>query len=41
MTEVTEDLIQDLLRDQHPDLAGLPLTFGAKGLRRLTATANH
>jgi aminoglycoside phosphotransferase (APT) family kinase protein len=30
-TEVTEDLILDLLRDQHPDLAGLPLRFGAKG----------
>jgi aminoglycoside phosphotransferase (APT) family kinase protein len=30
-TEVTEDLIRDLLRDQQPGLAALPLTFGAKG----------
>ena len=29
--EITADLIRDLLRDQHPDLAGLPLTFGARG----------
>ncbi|HEY2795105.1 MAG TPA: aminoglycoside phosphotransferase family protein, partial [Micromonosporaceae bacterium] len=27
----TADLIAELLRDQHPDLAGLPLTFGARG----------
>ena len=30
-TEITADLIRDLLRDQHPDLAGLPLELGAKG----------
>jgi len=29
--EVTADLITGLLRDQHPDLAGLPVTFGARG----------
>ncbi|EDY50519.1 aminoglycoside phosphotransferase family protein [Streptomyces clavuligerus] len=29
--EVTADLITELLRDQHPDLADLPLTFGARG----------
>lgn len=29
--EITADLIRELLRDQHPDLAGLPLTLGAKG----------
>jgi aminoglycoside phosphotransferase (APT) family kinase protein len=29
--EVTADLITELLRQQHPDLAGLPLTFGARG----------
>jgi len=29
--EITGDLIRDLLRDQHPDLAGLPLMFGARG----------
>jgi aminoglycoside phosphotransferase (APT) family kinase protein len=29
--EVTADLIAELLREQHPDLAGLPLTFGARG----------
>jgi aminoglycoside phosphotransferase (APT) family kinase protein len=29
--EITADLIAELLRDQHPDLAGLPLTFGARG----------
>jgi hypothetical protein len=30
-TEITADLIAELLREQHPDLAGLPLTFGARG----------
>ena len=29
--EITADLIAELLREQHPDLAGLPLTFGARG----------
>jgi hypothetical protein len=29
--EVTADLIAELLREQHPDLAGLPLMFGARG----------
>ena len=29
--EITADLIAELLREQHPDLAGLPVTFGAKG----------
>jgi hypothetical protein len=29
--EITADLIAQLLREQHPDLAGLPLTFGARG----------
>lgn len=29
--EITADLIAGLLRDQHPDLAGLPLRFGAAG----------
>src|SRR6516165_6756230 len=29
--EVTADLIAELLREQHPDLANLPLTFGAAG----------
>ncbi len=29
--EITAALIADLLRDQHPDLAGLPLTPGARG----------
>ena len=29
--EITADLIADLLREQHPDLAGLPLRFGASG----------
>jgi aminoglycoside phosphotransferase (APT) family kinase protein len=29
--EITADLIADLLAEQHPDLAGLPLTFGARG----------
>jgi hypothetical protein len=29
--EVTADLIAELLREQHPDLADLPLTFGARG----------
>ena len=30
-TEITADLIAELLREQHPDLADLPLTFGARG----------
>jgi hypothetical protein len=30
-SEVTADLIAELLREQHPDLADLPLTFGARG----------
>jgi aminoglycoside phosphotransferase (APT) family kinase protein len=29
--EITSDLIAELLREQHPDLADLPLTFGARG----------
>lgn len=29
--EITEDLVRELLRDQHPDLAGLPLRLGARG----------
>jgi aminoglycoside phosphotransferase (APT) family kinase protein len=29
--EITADLIRDLLRDQHPDLADRPLTLGARG----------
>ncbi|WP_027344104.1 aminoglycoside phosphotransferase family protein [Hamadaea tsunoensis] len=29
--EITADLIAELLHDQHPDLAGLPLKFGAVG----------
>jgi aminoglycoside phosphotransferase (APT) family kinase protein len=29
--EVTADLVAELLREQHPDLADLPLTFGARG----------
>ena len=28
---ITADLIAELLREQHPDLAGLPLTLGARG----------
>ncbi|EMF57666.1 aminoglycoside phosphotransferase [Streptomyces bottropensis ATCC 25435] len=33
MTEldITEDLIRDLLREQYPDLADLPLKLGARG----------
>ncbi|MCX5180728.1 aminoglycoside phosphotransferase family protein [Streptomyces virginiae] len=30
-TEVTAELIRDLLRDQHPDLADRPVRFGARG----------
>ncbi|MFE5791176.1 aminoglycoside phosphotransferase family protein [Streptomyces sp. NPDC056503] len=30
-TEITAALIQDLLRDQHPDLADLPVRLGARG----------
>ncbi|MER7669578.1 aminoglycoside phosphotransferase family protein [Kitasatospora sp. NPDC096128] len=29
--EITEDLVRQLLRDQHPDLADLPLRLGARG----------
>ncbi|MDA3626434.1 aminoglycoside phosphotransferase family protein [Saccharopolyspora sp. WRP15-2] len=29
--EITADLIAELLREQHPDLADLPVTFGARG----------
>jgi aminoglycoside phosphotransferase (APT) family kinase protein len=29
--EITADLIAELLREQHPDLAGLPVRFGARG----------
>ena len=29
--EITADLIAELLREQHPDLADLPLTFDARG----------
>ncbi|MET8154903.1 aminoglycoside phosphotransferase family protein [Sphaerisporangium sp. NPDC005289] len=29
--EVTAELVRDLLRDQHPDLAGHPLRLGARG----------
>ncbi|MDA3643143.1 aminoglycoside phosphotransferase family protein [Saccharopolyspora indica] len=30
-TEITAELIRDLLRDQHPDLADLPVELGARG----------
>ncbi|MEU6376544.1 aminoglycoside phosphotransferase, partial [Streptomyces sp. NPDC046909] len=30
-TEITADLIRDLLRDQHPDLADHPVRLGARG----------
>ncbi|MET8545913.1 aminoglycoside phosphotransferase family protein [Kitasatospora sp. NPDC004799] len=30
-TEITAELVRDLLRDQHPDLADRPLTLGARG----------
>jgi phosphotransferase family enzyme len=30
-TEITAELVRDLLRDQHPDLAGRPLMLGARG----------
>ena len=29
--EITADVVRDLLRDQHPDLADRPITLGAKG----------
>jgi aminoglycoside phosphotransferase (APT) family kinase protein len=29
--EVTAELVRDLLRDQHPDLADYPLRLGARG----------
>ena len=30
-TEITADLVRDLLRDQHPDLADRPVRLGARG----------
>ncbi|QCX81909.1 hypothetical protein C9F11_41645 [Streptomyces sp. YIM 121038] len=30
-TDITEDLIRDLLRAHHPDLADRPLKLGARG----------
>ena len=30
-TEITAELVRDLLRDQHPDLADFPVTLGARG----------
>ncbi len=30
-TEITAELVRDLLREQHPDLAGLPVRLGARG----------
>ncbi|MFD6951303.1 hypothetical protein [Nocardiopsis sp. NPDC060348] len=30
-TESTAELVRDLLRDQHPDLADRPLEVGARG----------
>ncbi|MFD6329544.1 aminoglycoside phosphotransferase family protein [Streptomyces niveus] len=30
-TDITEDLIRDLLREQHPDLADRPVKLGARG----------
>jgi aminoglycoside phosphotransferase (APT) family kinase protein len=29
--EITAELVRELLRDQHPDLAGRPITLGARG----------
>jgi aminoglycoside phosphotransferase (APT) family kinase protein len=29
--DITAELVRELLRDQHPDLAGRPLTLGARG----------
>ena len=29
--EITVELVRDLLRDQHPDLADRPLSLGARG----------
>ncbi len=29
--EITADLVRDLLREQHPDLADRPLQVGARG----------
>ena len=29
--EITEELVRDLVRDQHPDLAGRPVKLGARG----------
>ncbi|MFI5936610.1 aminoglycoside phosphotransferase family protein [Actinoplanes sp. NPDC051494] len=31
MVELSAELVRDLLRDQHPDLAGLPVRLGARG----------
>jgi aminoglycoside phosphotransferase (APT) family kinase protein len=30
-TEITAELVRELLREQHPDLAGLPVRLGARG----------
>ncbi|NUS03107.1 MAG: phosphotransferase, partial [Nonomuraea sp.] len=30
-TEITAELVRDLLRDQHPDLADRPVRLGARG----------
>jgi aminoglycoside phosphotransferase (APT) family kinase protein len=30
-SEITADLVRELLRDQHPHLAGRPLALGARG----------
>jgi aminoglycoside phosphotransferase (APT) family kinase protein len=30
-TEITAELVRDLLRDQHPDLAGRPVLPGPRG----------
>ncbi|MBP2360462.1 hypothetical protein JOF59_002862 [Streptomyces clavifer] len=30
-TEITEDLVRDLLREQHPDLADRPVKLGVRG----------
>ena len=29
--EITEELVRNLLRDQHPDLADHPIRLGARG----------
>jgi hypothetical protein len=38
-TEITADLVRDLLRDQHPDLAVGPLAPGAPGWDKLVGDA--